>query len=247
MARSAEKNDVDISQLWRWSKKVVLDDTLGKKKVEIHIRIVGDVDLNRAKVYGYRQANKLRKSLKEQDSESRVSFIAELEEFEDKDLIIKTIVLLESPELYREAVADVQTEVLEPVEPKSTAPQEKWEDYQNKVDSFEDSFRQAIEDKLEELQEKEEKNLSGLTEKELHELYQRLVTNRLCEEEFQNSFYDMCVFYGTYLDKEFTKKAFNDFDSYDNSHPTLKNTLRMEYRDLEVGFDLLKKLPEATE
>jgi len=245
--RSADKNDVDIAMLFRWKTEAEISDPLTGETYKLYIRLVGDADLNRAKVYGYRTSSDLRKRLRDKDSDERLSFIAEMEDYQTKDVLTQTIILLETPEIFNEAMKLATDELTEPREPRSDATHEKWEEYQTQIDNFEINFQDKIEDVMSSLQEKEQQRLSEYSMDDLHELYLNITINRLCEESFQNAFYDMCVYLGVYLDSEFKIKAFKSFDDYLNAHPKLKIDLRAKYRDLEMGIDLLKKLPEATE
>lgn len=245
--KSAEKNDVDISLLFRWSTKAELSDPLTGERYTVYIRLVGDADLNRAKVYGYRTASQLRKKLRDENSDERLSYIAEIQDYKDKELIIQTIILLQTPEIYNDALNLAMDDVSEPKEPRTDAPQERWEEYQEKVDDFERTLQEKVEDAMTFLQTKESKKLSEYEMEDLHELYLNITINRLCEEAFQNAYYDMCVYLGVYNDENFTVKAFKDFDSYLNASSRLKIDLRAKYRDLEIGIDTLKKLHGAME
>lgn len=245
--RTAEKNDVDLAMLFRWKKDIEIADPVTGERYKLFIRLVGDSDLNRAKVYGYRRASELRKKLNDKTSDERLSYIAEIQDYATKDVLISTIILLETPEIFNEAMKKINDIIIEPKEPRSDAPQEKWEEYQEKVDYFETEFQDKVEDMMIFLQEGEKKRLSNHSIEDLHELYLNVTINRLCEEEFQNSYYNMCVYLGAYLDEECARPAFKDLDSFLNTHPSLKVELRKSYRDLEIGIDMLKKLPVATE
>jgi len=245
--RSADKNDVDIAMLFRWKTEAEISDPITGERYKIYIRLVGDADLNKAKVYGYRTSAELRKKLRDTSSDERLSFIAEMADYQNKDLLIQTIILLETPEIFNDAMKEATEDVVEPKEPKTDSTQEKWEQYQEKVDRFEKEFQDKIEDIMSTIQAKEQKRLLEYSIEDLHELYLNITINRLCEEAFQNAYYDMCVYLGIYTDDVCTKRAFNNLDEYLNSHPKLKIDLRAKYRDLEIGIDLLKKLPGAME
>lgn len=244
MPRIIEKNDVDLSRLFKWAKEVPLEDSYAGTKTSLWMRIVGDSELGQAKTYSYRQAAKLRNALKQDGSDERLAFIAELEDYDETEMLINTIILLEVPDIYQEAIKNIN--VPEPKEPKSDAQQEVLEKYQQEVDAYPTKFDLELQKELRKLTKKEEKILKKKPKDELHKLYERGIINRLCTEELQNSYYDMCVYLGSYRDSDYKRRAFTSFDEYDNSHPTLKVYLRSEYQSLEIGADLLKKLPEAT-
>jgi len=243
--KEIDKNDVDITQLFKWSKEVVLRDPYTGMVLTVHLRLVGDADMNRAKANGYRKSAELRKKLKTPDSDERTIFLTELDSYVEKESLIQAIILLEMPEYYQQALKVV--DVKEPKEPKSFASQEEQENYQLEVDEYPKIFSKELEKELLKIREVRSEELEKFAKEKLYNLYENTVINRLCEEELKEQYYKMCVFYGTYKDPNLKNKAFKTFDEFENSHQQLQNTLRDEYMNLELGTDLLKKLQEVTE
>lgn len=245
MTRSVEKNDVDISQLFKWRKEVVIADALTGHQAKVYIRLAGDADIGRARAYGYRKAAEMRKSLKDSDSDERVALLAEMEEFSDKESLVQTILLLRVTDLYNEAVRHLT--IKEPTEPPSDASQEAWEKYQEEVDNFPALYETSIRAEVDKEREKQTALLEKETKETLYKIYEAEVINRVCSEAMQLAYYDMCIYLTTFKDSEYKNLAFRSFDDYENTHSTLKERLKNEYQSLEIGVDELKKLPEATE
>lgn len=246
MARSADKNDVDISQLFKWTKEVTLSDPVMDVEVTVYLRLVGDADMTRARAYGYRKAAKLRKALRKEGTDERIAFMGEIgSDFADKESLVQTIILLRTPDFRSTAIST--TEYAEPKEPKSTASQEEFEKYQEALDNYPDEFTEAVEKTLNGLIKRDRKVLTRKHEETLYELYEQEVISRLCSEEMYNKYYDMCVHFGTYKDKEHNKPAFKSVEDFENLRPQLRNELLENYKELEIGMDTLKKSPEATE
>lgn len=243
--RDIEKNDVDITQLFKWKKKITLADGITDTSINLWLRIVGDADLNRAKTYGYRQAGLLRRSLKDPNSDERIAYLNEMGDYTDKETLVASLIILELPEAYQRILADI--DIPEPKEPKSDSPQEMWEIYQSEVDSYSVRFSKEVDKELEKYRKTREKELQKVDEKEIYKLYENLIISRLCEAEMRDAYYDMCIFLGTYRDEQMKKRAFPTFDDYDNAHPHVKEELKKAYLDLEIGTDVLKKSPGATE
>jgi len=242
--KEIDKNDVDISQLFKWSKEVPLNDPFTGIVMSVFIRLVGDADMNRAKAFGYRKSADLRKKLKTQDSDERVIFLAELDAFTEEEAIRQAIFLLELPEYYQEALKVI--DLKEPKEPKSDAPLEEQENYQLAVDEYPSRYNKELERIMLEIREERREKLLEMSKESLYTLYENTVINRLCEEELKDEYYKMCVFLGTYMDDKFTAKAFNNYADFENIHPQLQVTLKQEYQNLELGTDLLKKLQGVT-
>jgi hypothetical protein len=208
------------------------------------MRLLGDADLGKTRAHAYRKSSELRRKLKTLDSDERVSLLAELNDFADTEIVIKAIEILRLPDIYQRAIKNIN--VPEPQEPQDDE-LEKWEDHQKKVDEYSEKFKNAVTKEAEKTREEDAKILQGKSKEELYKLYENEVINKLCQEEMNNSFYDMCIFLATFKDDKFKLPAFKNFDNYNNVHPVLKVRLKEEYQKLEMGIELLKKLPEATE
>jgi len=242
--REVEKNDVDIAALFRWNKEVEIADAFTQTRIKFYMRLLGDADLGKARAYGYRKSADLRKRLKTPDTDERVTLLAELNDFADSLVIIRAIEILKIPELYQAAMKNVT--VKEPKEP-ATDDLEEWEKYQEEVDKYPKKFRDAVDKEAEKLRTEEEKQLERKSKEKLYQFYENEVISKICQEEMNNAFYDMCIYLATYKDDKFKTHAFKSFEDYDNVHPTLKSKLKEEYQNLELGIDVLKKLQEVTE
>jgi hypothetical protein len=245
MTRQIDKNDVDISQLFKWHKEVEIADSYTGQKEKVYIRLVGDADINRARTYGYREAAVLRKNLKADGSDERLAFLAEVGEFEDREVLVNAIVLLRISDIYNQSIRE--TTVPEPKEPKSDGTQEEFENYQLAIDNYPLVFSEAVNQTIDKVKDRHLKELRNRPDDQLYKLYEKEVINRLCQEYMQAAYYDMCVFLGTFNDLEFTQPTFSSIEEYRNVHTHMKNTLKSEYQSLELGTDILKKLHEATE
>lgn len=244
MTRSAEKNDVDITKLFRYEKEVEIEDKVTNQKATFYLRLVGDADMNKARVFGLREASKLRLALKDPDSNERLAFISEIPEFKNTELLIETILLLMLGEHQRQAINNV--DIPEPKPPKGDATQEELEKFQAAVDNYGNVYNKAVSKEITKIQKRERKELEKQKESDLYALYEGLIIDRLCSEEMSSKYYSMCVYLGTFADKDHKRRAFPTFEDFDNASSYLKDRLIDEYRFLEIGMDELKKLPEAT-
>jgi hypothetical protein len=245
MSRSAEKSDVDIAQLFRYTKEVDVQDFLTGQSGKVYMRLVGDADLAKARVFGLRKAGYLRRELRTPDSDMRLAFINELPEFQDKETLIGAVQIMSMGETQR--VATQRVNLPEPKAPHTEAPLEELENYQKAVDEYPAKFEAALLKEMEKIRKSEAKKLAKLSESELYNLYESLVIDQICSSELSTNFYHMCVFLSIYVDDKFKKRLFNSFEEFDNIASQLKEKFLTEYRTLELGMDELKKLPEATE
>jgi hypothetical protein len=240
-----EKNDVNLSELFRWNKKVSI---LGPNGEElgyiIYMRLVGDADLNRARVFGLRSSAILRKELKTPGTDKYEAYISQIKD-QEKDVLIKAIILFEIPTLSEESRREVDIKF--PMEPSSDAPLEEHENYQKEVDEFPKKFADASEKILRKKIKQEEKRLEPMDEAALKQEYINSFIGVICQEEMSKKFSDMCIYLGTYKDKKFKRKVFESFDEFDNAAPELKEQLRRAYSELELRMPELKKSQRATQ
>ena len=239
MSRSIEKNDVDITQLFKWSREVTISDPVTSTDVTVYVRLIGDADLNIARTSAIRKSGELRRKLRSPDSSERVSFINEISELKDKETIVTFILLLMTEQIQNEAVKS--TSVPFPKDIKADATLEEQEKYQEEIDDYPKVFTKAVGKEIKKIQKTELKRLESLTQEQLYNEYERLVIDRLCQAEMIDSYYEQCVFFGTYTDSEFKKKAFKSFETFQNIATKLKDQLIEEYKNLEVGMEMLKK------
>ena len=129
---SVERNDVDISQLFMWGKEFEIEGNAGKK-AKVFIRLIGDADLNRARVHALRSSADLRNKLKTKGSDERLAFLPEVGSVE-RDVLIESISIMNIRDFSQEAVKEV--DIPYPIEPDSDAKLEKMEKYQAQVDAY---------------------------------------------------------------------------------------------------------------
>jgi hypothetical protein len=235
---AVEKNDVNISQLFSWSKESAIADSHGNILTKIWIRLVGDADLNRARVFALRKSAELRAKLKDKNSDESMAFIQDLDVV-DKSKIVDVVVGLSLRDFSREAYREVDIPI--PVEPDSDASLEKQEKFQKEIDAYpkkrEDAIRKYLKKKVDKLTEE----YNNLSNEELQKKYESLMINELCEQESFKKFKEMSVYFSIYKDKNFKTRLFKDFDEFDNLAPEIKNKIINEYTSLELDTDTLKK------
>ena len=235
---AVEKNDVNISQLFSWSKESAIADSHGNILTKIWIRLVGDADLNRARVFALRKSAELRAKLKDKNSDESMAFIQDLD-IVDKSKIVDVVVGLSLRDFSREAYREVDIPI--PVEPDSDASLEKQEKFQKEIDAYpkkrEDAIRKYLKKKVDKLTEE----YNNLSNEELQKKYESLMINELCEQESFKKFKEMSVYFSIYKDKNFKTRLFKDFDEFDNLAPEIKNKIINEYTSLELDTDTLKK------
>jgi len=236
MPSSIDKNDVDISKLFSWNKKYTIE--VNKDEYNIYIRLVGDAELNRARVYALRKSAEMRKKLKDENSDERLAYLPSIENL-DKDAIINGLTLMNTKKFTAEAMREIKFNL--PKEPNSESPLEEKEKYQEEIDSFPKVRDLEIKNYVKERLEEKIKELKAKSKEVLFDEYLKGLVEQVCESEMLTAFREMCTFFGSYKDKEFKHRLLDNFEDFQNLPAEIKSQLIDNYISLEIDFDTLKK------
>jgi hypothetical protein len=237
MSITPEVNDIDISKLFCWKKKVEING-VSEKPITVYMRLIGDADLNRARVASLRASAELRKKFKDENSDEYLAYIPEMDNIE-KENITELIIMLNMSE-YRGAVEN-KVKVPFPKEPSANASLESKEKYQEKVDNYPTVKFNKIKEELQKFVDKERIALNKKNKEELMNLYKNLLVNQLCESKMNTAFIGYSIYFGTYLDDELTQRFFNSYESFENLPGYAKEQFIEEYINIQLGMSDLKK------
>lgn len=239
-----EKNDVDISKLFTWGKVFVLEDSDGNEEAFVYMKLLGDADVNRARVHALRKSADLRRKLTDLNSDERIAIIKDIDDL-SIDNIINYIVVFSMRDISNSAMKEVK--VPRPKQPKSSARLATLEKYQKEVDEYAEKRRTAVNKYIQKEVEKLKAYLAGESKESLYKRYTSLLIDEFCEQEALKAYADMEIFYGCFKDEDYKEKFFSSFEEYDNLDIRQKNEFKAAYDKLGVGMDELKKLREATQ
>jgi hypothetical protein len=239
MVASIEKNDVDLSKLFYYGDKFVIKDRKGKAALTVYIRLVGDAELNRARVFALRSSADLRVRLKDNTSDINHALIPSSYDELDKDQLVDLIVAYSMQDITREVLRDTTVPI--PKEPRSDASLEEQEKYQKLVDEFPENRNKILNDSIATRIKEYRVELVKKSKVELEKEYESSIIKNLCEQEMLTKFREMCAFFGTFKDKEYTKQLFSSFESFDNILPDIKDQIIKSYSSLEMTNEQLKK------
>lgn len=241
---SIDKNDVDISKLFKWNRKAEVKDSNGEVVLEVYLRLLGDADINRVRVAALRASASLRRKLNDPNSDEFLAYIPELE-FVERESLIEGILIQSTRDFTQQALKELKFNL--PVEPHSEATLEEQEKFQAEVDAWstkrEDTVREYVLEKI----ERKREEISELPTEVLYKDYIKKLINFMCEEELMKTYREQSIFYGAYTDDTYTTKVFNSIEEYNNLSPIVKEQLQAQYIALELDGEDLKKLPEATQ
>ncbi len=241
MNEVVEKNDVDILPLFSWNRKFKLSS--GDTSVDVFMRVLGDADLNRARVMALRRSAELRRKLRDLNSDERMAYIPDIEDM-DVEQLVGLITVFSMRDLTK--IAKGKLKIKPPKPPKSDAPTEKHEKYQEELDSYPQRLQDELRATLEVEVEKMKKSLEKESKESLYNLFVVKNIEELCELELARVFKELCAFFGSYSDETLKTRLFTNFEDFENMPTSLKSEFVAAYQSLELTGNDLKKLQEVT-
>jgi len=237
MSITPEKNDVDISKLFEYTREIKLYGSRGKRKT-VYMRLLGDAEVNRARVKALRKSAELRKKLSDTDSDEYVALIPDVGDA-TREKLISLIVMMDTKEIT--TMVRKEIDVPFPNVPGEDATLEEEEKYQKAVDEYPERLRNTIKAEVIERLSKRKDVYKDTTKEELISYYVNLFVSEICETEMYRYFYYYSVFFSLYQDEEFTQRLYTDFQEFDNLPTQVKSNLVDNYHELELGLEDLKK------
>jgi len=232
-----EKNDVDISKLFKWGGKFLITSPDGEV-FSVYIRLVNDAEFNRARVYALRESSSLRSKLKNKKSDEYLGLIKPIENL-DKQSLIELILLNSVGDITNEVVKKIH--LPEPREPRSDDSLEVWERYQREIDEYETKREETIYSAIQTEIDKKRKALKKRNKNLLIQDYKKLLINRLCEQRLNEAFIDYCAMCGTFTDEKFTNRLCDNITEFNNLIPSVKEQIIKNYLTLDIQSEELKK------
>jgi len=234
---------MELENLFKWTGEVKVVGADGEpvmyrnKPLVLYQRVVGDSEIAEARHHALQRSKRLRKDLREDDSLMRDSVIPEYDDLKDDDLK-SAIVLSESMILRQKAI----NTVAEPVEPVllSDASLEEQEEHDTAISEANAKWEAEVNKRTKELMDARLKELQDMDRDALIDLFLSTTINAVCRSQMLRTFNEWCTYLGTYKDRAFTKRAFKNFESFNNASTILKNQLVSSYLTLEISGDTLK-------
>ncbi len=235
---NVEKNDVNISKLFEFTKKFILT---GSDETEFitYVKLVGDEDLNRIRVHSIRESSKLRKNLYNIKWEDREAYVPDISSY-SKEKIINVVVSLELQDITDKAIKQVDIDLSRPKDLASESTLLQQEEHQEEIDRWPELFNEAVTNIVTVELKKKKKELNKVTKKRLVGFYQEALIGASCNEILNRRFSEESTFLGTYIDEDFNIRLFETFEEFLNVPSKLKELLIINYRSLELSSQDLK-------
>ncbi len=235
---NVEKNDVNVSKLFEFSRKFTLTG-IDETEFITHVRLIGDEDLNRVRVHAIRESSKLRKNLYNKRWEDREAYLPDISSY-NKEKIVNVVNSLGLQDITDKAIKKIDIDLSRPKDLDSEPTLIQQEEHQAKVDAWPELFNKAVTDIVTVELEKERKKLNKVTKKRLLEFYEEALIEVSCNQILNTRFTEESTFMGIYLDENFNVRVFETFEEFLNVPSKLKEILLTNYRSLELSSQDLK-------
>lgn len=232
-----EQRDL-LNKLFSWSAYTDLKNPQGQIVMRVYQRLVGDMDIQKARMSALRYARELRLKLRNESSDDYIALIQPVEDL-DRDSLL-TLLMVDSVDSVRQEI-DRNYYFPEPKEPDEFAPTSEHEDYAEKWATWETDREKDYSTKLVAEMDKLKAQLDILSDDELKRRAKVLRVDALCEQELKTRFIEMCVVFGTYTDETFHKHLFDTYLDFASQTDFLKEQLLTGYAALEMSTIGLKE------
>ena len=244
MSSNIDRNDVDISPLFSWSKKFDVVTKEDEVLMSVYMRLLGDADLNRTRVSALRNSAEMRRKLKDENSDERLAYLPQIDQMNEEQLV-NIILVLSMRDITKEITKNLK--IRPPKVPRSDATTEKQEKYQAEVDAYDGKRQKEIKKTLEKELETKRVGLLAKAKEDLYTNYISLMINELCEQEVMKTFREYSAYLGAYKDEDLRERLFPSFEDFANLPSDLKAQFVTAYQSLEMSGDDLKKSLQATQ
>lgn len=237
-----EHNDVDISPLFSWSRE--FEVVSNGRKTPVFMRLLGDADMNRARVAALRKSAELRKKLRDVNSDERLAFIKDIDDI-DIESLIAVVIVFSMRELGEKA--QTKLKIKAPKAPRSDAKTSVHEKYQLEIDSYPTRRQEELRELINKEVEAMRNQLLKEPKEVVHTKYVASMIEEMCEQELLREFKSQCCYLGSYKNQELTERLFQSYEEFNNLQSNLKQQFLSEYSNMELHGDDLKKLQQVTQ
>jgi len=240
-----EQNDVNISKLFSYSKKITVNVPGEEDKtMDFYVRLLTDEQKNIAQVEVLRECGELRSHLKDPKWKDRGVYLPNFKGAKKED-VIEYIANTEYGNALLQAVNNIQ--IPYPAELVEDATDEDREEYQKKIDEYPLLAEQKITEEVLRIINALKIDLNKINKDELERRVEIASINNAVATRKDKLTKKWNAYYGTFFDADFKKPVFKSFEEYKNSPEVLLEVLEDTYNEIDIGGSELKKLLVVTQ
>jgi hypothetical protein len=230
--------DLKIEDLFRWTGKVEITDQEGKVIETLYQRVVGDAEIQKARVEALKASKILRKALRDENSDEYLANMPLEGDFTIEELV--SLIAFSRYSLFKQQ-AEYRVDEKKVKEPKSDADLEAQEEYISKLEEEKKNYEIRLAEDIKRQTEKLEEELKQKDYSEVFNMYRKEQTDIFCRVRMMEVFEEFATFYGTFSDEKFKSRRFETVEQFRDLSPRIKAKLIESYRNIELNLGEVKK------
>lgn len=224
-------SDAIFNKLFNFKKSFPL------RGITFHMRVVPDSVVEDARSQALLHARKMRRALRDPNTEEYLVHLDVLNDFTDEELM-NLITVNASRDVMREWVQRTPKPVIEPLGDNPS--QEQQEEYESAKEARETEYFDDLELHMQNWRNDFRATLEKKDRKYWEFMARRFQTDMVCEQEFTNFFESYIVAHSLYTDDKFKTRLFESVDAYKELPSEMRADLIAEYQKLTVSADDVK-------
>lgn len=239
-----------IVDLLKWKTSVILLDGKGmpilndNKPVEVHLKVIGDDDLDKAHRAARLASASLRKTLQDTESDVYKDRVAPIMDA-DRESCIDLIMQYRTANLGSEARVNTPREELPTIEEFAIEPDapslEELENLDAALVKQDEDYEKAVEEYISTRTDIIRAELEALSLEELRTIAMDNIAGIMALAEFFTELTAQKLYYGTFVDKEYKTRAFDSVDEFIATDSVIKEQLIEAYTSIEYDGNQIKK------
>lgn len=225
------KMDELILKLFRFKKEVAFND------ITLYLRVVSDAVLEDARQHGLLESRKLRRDLRNHDSDAYLIYLDAIDELDTEQLVNGNINLA-MRDIMQEYMAMTPLEQLpaltdnpslEEQEDYEAAKKERETNYLNDMQTYVDSWKEGY-----------EKSLRAMKRERLLQEFKLKRVDDVCRDLFVKEYESYVLSSAVFVDAEYKVRAFKNVTDFKQAPTDFRDFISREYNNLTVSSDDLK-------
>ena len=227
-----------IDELFRWRGKIEITGSEGEIVETLYQRVIGDADIQKARLEALKASKLLRKALKDIDSDEYLVNIPFEDDYTQEELT--TLIIFSKYSSFRQN-AELRVNETRVKEPKSDATLEEQEEYITKIEEAKQTYEESVNEEIKRQGEKLEEELKGNTVLELFNMYKKEHIDIACRIRMIEVFDEFATLFGTYSDEKLKNRRFENIEDFRDLSPRVKSRLMDNYKKIELNLTEVKK------
>jgi len=232
MSRTVPQHSTEafMQKLFKWKRQVEYNG------VTFYIRIVGDAVIEDARRFALLESRKLRKKLRDPNSDEHFMFLDIYNDFSDEELSA-TIQIAASRSVMEDYVRNNPKRIIEP--PGDQPSQEEIENYEAEKEERDEQYVKDMQEAVEQWRKEFEGALSKMQRDSLVALAQRYEIDARCSAIYTDYFETYIVASSIYKDPQYKERMFT-IDEYRELPTEVKDLLYNTYNTLNISTEDIK-------